>query len=105
MMVTFQSRAAPEVMMLRDQAEYLLGLIGRRLDAQGVIMHDDLRGSINRLDSEISAVEQAERSLDQRHYSTGGNRMPSNELSQRAWPLLQMMREAERLQADIIWGL
>ena len=47
MMVTFQSRAAPEVVMLGDQAEYLLGLIGRRLDAQGVIMHEDLRGSIN----------------------------------------------------------
>jgi hypothetical protein len=54
MMVTFQSRAAPEVMMLRDQAEYLLGLIGRRLDVQGVIMHDDLRGSIKRLEREIA---------------------------------------------------
>ncbi|WP_042264187.1 DUF1840 domain-containing protein [Paraburkholderia heleia] len=105
MMVTFQSRAAPEVVLLRDQAEYLLGLIGRRLDARGAIVHDELHDAITRLESEISSVEQAERSLDQLPHSGGGNRMPLNELSQRAWPLLQMMREAERLNADIIWGL
>lgn len=105
MLVTFQSKAAPAVTMLRDQAEYLLGLIGRRLDSQGVITHGDLPGSIKRLECELSEAERTERRMDRAHHVESSDRMPANELSQRAWPLLQLMHESERQQADIIWGL
>jgi len=37
MMVTFRSSAAPDIVMLRDLAEYLLGLVGKGLDVRGVI--------------------------------------------------------------------
>jgi hypothetical protein len=105
MLVTFQSRATPEVVMLRDLAEYLLALIGRRLEPQGVILHDELNGAIERLKDAVAEVEQTERPLENLRHSKGSNRMAANELSQRAWPLLQMMQESEKQQTDIIWGL
>ena len=37
MLVTFRSSAAPDIVMLRDLAQYLLGLIGKGLDVRGVI--------------------------------------------------------------------
>lgn len=103
MLVKFQSRAAPDVVMLRDEAEYLLGLIGRRLDARGVIPHAELPAAIQRLKDAVSVAEQTERAYESLEHSE--ERMPANEPSQRAWPFLQMMIEADRLQADIIWGL
>jgi hypothetical protein len=64
MMVTFKSRAAPDVVMLRDLAQYLLGLVGKRLDARGVILHDELPAAIRRLESAIAEDAKAEHVLE-----------------------------------------
>ncbi|MBN3753104.1 DUF1840 domain-containing protein [Paraburkholderia sp. Tr-20389] len=104
MLVTFQSPATPDVIMLRDLAQYLLGLIGKRLDNRGVIAHDDLPEAIRRLEEAIvddkqtaAAYEASVASNAERHQHAG--------FSQRAWPFLDMLREARRQNADILWGL
>lgn len=88
--------------MLRDLAQYLLGLIGKRLDHQGVIAHDDLPEAIRRLETAIEDDAQSgtahETSVLQADRRKAG-------LSQRAWPFLDMLREARRQNADILWGL
>jgi hypothetical protein len=104
LLVTFQSRATPDVVMLRDLAQYMLGLIGKRLDSQGVIAHDDLPEAIRRLeaaiidDKQTAAVHEASAASNGSHHQHAG-------FSQRAWPFLDMLREARRQNADILWGL
>jgi hypothetical protein len=105
MLVTFQSRAAPDVVMLRDLAQYLLGLAGRRLGARGVIPHDELRGAIGRLEAALAVAERDELVHEGLQYAHDRDPPPPNELAQRAWPFLGMMKEAERQHADVIWGL
>lgn len=105
MLVTFKSPAAPDVVMLRDLAQYLLGLVGKRLDARGVILHDELPSAIHRLESAIAEDEKAERALEALQHSPGGRQEGGHDLSRRAWPFLHMMREAQKRSADIIWGL
>lgn len=105
MMVTFKSSAAPDVVMLRDLAQYLLGLVGKRLDARGVILHDELPVAIRRLESAIADDEKSERVLEALQHSHRGRQDSGNGLSRRAWPFLDMMREADKQSADIIWGL
>lgn len=109
MLVTFQSTATPDVVMLRNLAQYLLGLIGKRLDARGVIAHDELPHVIARLEAAISGETHAETALEALHTVWGEHRYDMNEdrggVAHRAWPLLDMMREAEKRNADIIWGL
>ncbi|EIM93861.1 hypothetical protein WQE_47529 [Paraburkholderia hospita] len=105
MLVTFQSPAAPDVVMLRDLAQYLLGLVGKRLDTRGVILHNELPGAINRLEAAISDERKTEAALEPLHYSPGRSVESGSGLSQRAWPFLDMMREARKQNADIIWGL
>src|SRR5260370_42443911 len=53
MLITFQSPATPDVVMLRDLAQYLLGLVGKRLDTRGVILHVALPRPISRLEAPI----------------------------------------------------
>ncbi|MGF6701144.1 hypothetical protein OKW38_005821 [Paraburkholderia sp. MM5496-R1] len=105
MMITFQSTASPDVVMLRDLAQYLLGLIGKRLGARGVISRDELPRAIDRLETAITEDAAAETTLEALHCSTSNQRESRNRLSQRAWPFLDMMRAARASDADIIWGL
>ena len=105
MLITFQSTASPDVVMLRDLADYLLGSIGKRLGERCVIMHDELQGAISRLESAITEDGTAEVALEALHCSPGNRRKSSNGLSPCAWPFLDMMRAASKRGADIIWGL
>ncbi|MEX3934351.1 DUF1840 domain-containing protein [Paraburkholderia phymatum] len=102
MLVTFQSPATPDVVMLRDLAQYLLGLIGKRLDRQGVIVHDDLPAAIRRLEAAIE--DDAQSGTVYETPASHADHQKSG-LSQRAWPFLDMLREAKRQDADILWGL
>jgi hypothetical protein len=104
-MVAFKSTATPDVVMLRDLAQYLLGLIGKRLEARGVIAHDELSGAIKRLEAAIYEEQKSELALEALQYAHDPYRLAGSGLSQRAWPFLDMMRNARDKNADIIWGL
>jgi hypothetical protein len=74
MLITFQSTASPDVVMLRDLAQYLLGLIGKRLGERGVIMRDELPAAINRVESAITEDATVEVALEALHCSPGNRR-------------------------------
>ncbi len=66
---------------------------------------DELRDAIDRLEAAISDDATAEATLDTLQCSVGSHGESRNRLSQRAWPVLDMMRKARKSDADIIWGL
>jgi len=106
MMVTFRSSAAPDIVMLRDLALYLLGLVGKGLDVRGVISTDELPGAIARLEQAIrddaareSAHERSTQALRTEPALHAGG------LAQRAWPLLDMMRAAHEQGGHVMWGV
>ncbi|MPV58283.1 DUF1840 domain-containing protein [Burkholderia sp. HI2761] len=106
MLITFRSSAAPDIVMLRDLAQYLLGLVGKGLDIRGVISTDELPGAIARLEQAIRDDAARERAHE---YSTLGLRdgasPHANGLAQRAWPLLDMMRAAHEQGRHVMWGV
>jgi hypothetical protein len=105
MLVTLHSTAAPDVSMLRDLAQYLLGILGKRIGERGVIAANELPQAILRLEAAISEDEARQEESD------GGARDKARDagtlasLAQRAYPLLDMMRVAQREHADILWGV
>lgn len=105
MLVTFQSSAAPDVVMLRDLAQYLLGVVGKRLDTRGVILHDELPAMIGRLETAISDDGKAVLARESLQFSRKHDHTVGGGLAQRAWPFLDMMREARNQKADILWGV
>lgn len=106
MMVTFRSSAAPDIVMLRDSAQYLLGLVGKGLGVRGVISTDELPVAIARLEQAIR--DDAARESAHEH-STRGLRTAlaphAGGLAQRAWPLLDMMRAAYAQGRHVMWGM
>jgi hypothetical protein len=108
MLVTFKCHAAPDVTMLDNLAQYLLGIIGKRLEARGVITHDELGVAITKLEAAI-ATDKKERAEHEGHFHEGEDDHAHHELpvglSQRAFPFLDMLRAAQKEQNDIVWGL
>jgi Domain of unknown function (DUF1840) len=103
MFVTFQSSACPDVLMLRDQAQYFLGLVGKRLGPRGVITHQEMANAIGRLEAAI-AEDEIKRSRDI-HVALHASGAQDTGLAQRAHPFLEMMRASRNAGADILWGL
>lgn len=105
MLVTLHSTAAPDISMLRDLAQYLLGILGKRIGERGVIAAEELPEAISRLEAAISE----DKALHATDEGTTGNTERDGRkrimLSQRAYPLLDMMRVAQREHADILWGV
>jgi hypothetical protein len=106
MLITFKSRASPDVLMLADLANYLLGIVGKRLSPRGVISRDELPDVIGRMEDAIAEDQRTSDAHDEMHYGThAGVHERSAGLAQRAYPFLDMLREAQKQDADIIWGL
>ncbi|TAM02287.1 MAG: DUF1840 domain-containing protein [Paraburkholderia sp.] len=108
MLVTFKCHAAPDVTMLENLAQYLLGIIGKRLAPRGVITHDELDVAITKLEDAI-ASDKKERSEHEGHFHETEDDHAHHEvpvgLAQRAFPFLDMLRAARTEQNDIVWGI
>jgi hypothetical protein len=108
MLVTFKCHAAPDVMMLENLAQYLVGIVGKRLGERGVIMHDELPAAITKLEAAIF-TDKKERAEHDGHFHEGEDGHESHEipigLAQRAYPFLDMLRAAQKENADIVWGV
>ncbi|SAK79352.1 hypothetical protein AWB82_05182 [Caballeronia glebae] len=107
MLVTFQSKATPDVVMLRDLAGYLLGAIGKRLGERGVIVHDEMPAAIARLEATLDDDAKTAEEHGPNFHMTGADSAlrTATGLRQRAVPFLDMLRQAQRQDEDILWGL
>jgi hypothetical protein len=108
MLITFKTSAAPDVMMLEDLAEYLLGIIGKQLNERGVITHEELPSAIQKLESAI-VTDKKVRAEHDGHFHEGEEGHEPHEipigLAQRAYPFLDMLRLAQKHNTDILWGV
>ncbi|CAN5416250.1 DUF1840 domain-containing protein [soil metagenome] len=104
-LITFKSRAAADVTMLSDHAQSLLSIIGRSLGERGVITADQIPAAIQSLRAAIGQddTKPVEDEEDERDES--GAKAPAVRLSQRAWPLIDMLERAGREKADVLWGV
>jgi hypothetical protein len=108
MLVTFKCRAAPDVVMLENLAQYLVGIVGKPLGERGVIMHDELDAAIAKLESAI-VTDKQERAEHDGHFHEGEEGHEHHEipigLAQRAYPFLDMLRLAQKENNDVLWGV
>ncbi|WP_179401101.1 DUF1840 domain-containing protein [Burkholderia guangdongensis] len=106
-MITFKSRAAQDLQVLKDFAVLVLGLVGKSLDERGVIAYDELDGAIAKLEDAVARANH-ERSEHAGHFHENEPDHPHHEvppsLAQRIAPFLGMLREAKSQNADVHWG-
>jgi hypothetical protein len=110
-LVVFRSKAAGEIFMFAETARRIFEIIGRSEAVRGVITAEQVPDALRRL---TAAVEQEKADLkaaaaaaDQK--DRRGSDEPSAAapvtLGQRAFPLIEMLRSAEKKKVDVTWGV
>jgi len=114
MLVKFKSKAAAEVLMYEDHAKRILDLLHK--DSKiGVLTVAELPNAIARVEAEIAESKKHPISdvVQQDITAHHGNEGDDNEHDQvsvvtfyaRAYPLLEMMRAAQKHNHNVMWGV
>ncbi len=92
--------------MMGPNGDQVLRLLGREPSAQGIITKDQMAGAIAALEKAVSDDDAAfERSVqDAKAAGESAPKRSGPQLKQRAWPLVELMRHAQRENEDVIWG-
>lgn len=114
MLITFKSKAAAEVLMYEEHAKRILDMFGKELQ-RGVITAAESGPIISRLEAEVAESrahppsEDVRRDVDVHHNEEGDDneheQVESVGFGTRAYPLLEMLRAANRGGHDVLWGV
>lgn len=110
-LVVFRSKAAGEIFMFAETARRILEILGRSDAPRGVITAEQVPDALARLaaavEQEKALAREAAAAADQADRRGGdGPATPAPiTLGQRAFPLLEMLRAAEKKKVDITWGV
>ena len=114
MLVTFKSKAAAEVVMYEEHAKVLLDLIKKDVK-RGVITAEEAVDVVAKLETVVgeskihSTTEEVTRDITAHHNDVTEDH--DHEHSQhvsfatRAFPLLEMLRAAQKGGNDVLWGV
>ncbi|MBR7780607.1 DUF1840 domain-containing protein [Undibacterium luofuense] len=114
MLVTFQSKAAAEITMYKEHARRILELIHKDVD-RGVITPAELPDAIRTLEAAVTdsrmhpVSDEVTRDVKAHHNDeTDDNEHEQPEpvsFATRAYPVLEMLHAAHKMQREVLWGV
>ena len=105
MIYQFRSKAGPDVIMLADLTQRIFEILGRPLEPRGILTVEQLPALIIALETAIL------KDLEERAKSNAANQENSEKpkladrLGQRAYPLLELMKQAKAKDEPVMWGV
>jgi hypothetical protein len=114
MLITFKSKAASEVVMYQEHAKRILDLFHKEL-GRGVLTAAEMPAAVSRLEAEIEdsrahgAAEEVKHDIELHHGAQGDD--VDHEVAEpvsfatRAYPVLEMLKAAQRTGHDVMWGV
>ncbi len=108
--VTFKSAACADAIYFGDVAQRLMALMGKDAEPKGIVTVEQLPEAIARLEAAIAA----DREDHLRHVradepgtetAENGDKRPSVSLTQRALPLLAMLKDSLAEKKPVVWGV
>lgn len=114
MLVTFKSKAAADVLMYEEHAKRILDLLHKDVK-RGIITAAEAPKAIAKLEAEIAesklhpASEEMQHDVLAHHGESGDDNehepVEFVSFATRAYPLLEMLRAAQRENNDVMWGI
>lgn len=95
----FQTKNAAPVIMLDDLTHRIFNAIGRPFENQGIFLPEQIPGYIERLQTAIDTEQNLE-SGDEDDQSA-----KPDPLGRRAYPFLELLRQALKNQEPVVWGV
>ena len=110
MIIEFRSKAAGGFFMTEPVARQVFAALGREFEPKGIFTAEQVPQARQRLQDAIDRARGSDRAHQVGHESAvqegaaSASDMPVG-LSQRAYPLLEMLCAAERKKVPVVWGV
>ena len=106
MLITFTCKSAADVLMYEMHAKPLLDLLGKDVK-RGVITAEEVPEAIARIERAITDSKRPQSTADDQADDESGDPMGDADVSfgARAFPLLEMLRAAQREKQFVMWGV
>jgi hypothetical protein len=105
MIYQFRSKAGPDVIMLADLTQRIFDILGRPLEPRGILTVEQLPPLITALETAIlKDLEERAKSNTPEHESTEKPKL-ADRLGQRAYPFLELMKQAKAKDEPVMWGV
>jgi cyclopropane-fatty-acyl-phospholipid synthase len=93
--------------MLEPNGRQILNIVGKESLAKGILLPQDMPAAIEALER---AIAQDEAAQEQRRQSAlaAGESLPRSDtvtLRQRAVPFIDMLKQCQRAEKEIVWGV
>lgn len=97
-MIQFHSKAGADVLMLQAHADKVLQALGRAPAASGIFLPEQVAEALQAFERSASEAAAAEAQTE----TEADEDLP--DLRRRAWPLLQLLRDAQAMQVPVVWS-
>jgi hypothetical protein len=109
-LVVFRSKAAGEIYMFAETARRIFDILGKDDTPRGVITAEQVPDALARLTAAVEDEKEALRAAQQERDEAerrGDEAIGAGAvtLGQRAFPLIEMLRAAQKKKADVTWGV
>jgi hypothetical protein len=105
MIYQFRSKAGPDVIMLADLTQRIFDILGRPLEPRGILTEEQLPTLITALETAI--LKDLEERSKAKNESDENSERPklADRLGQRAYPFLELMKQAKTKNEPVMWGV
>ena len=105
MIYQFRSKAGPDVIMLADLTKRIFDILGRPLEPRGILTEEQLPTLITALETAI-LQDLEERSKAKNEVGEEAEKPKlADRLGQRAYPFLELMKQANAKNKPVMWGV
>jgi hypothetical protein len=105
MIYQFRSKAGPDVIMLADLTQRIFEILGRPLEPRGILTVEQLPTLIIALETAIlKDLEERAKSNTADQENTEKPKL-ADRLGQRAYPFLELMKQAKAKDEPVMWGV
>lgn len=105
MIYQFRSKAGPDVIMLADLTQRIFEILGRPLEPRGILTVEQLPNLIIALETAIlKDLEERAKSNTADQENTEKPKL-ADRLGQRAYPFLELMKQAKAKDEPVMWGV
>jgi hypothetical protein len=105
MIYQFHSKAGPDVIMLSDLSERIFDILKHPLEKRGILVAERLPEFIARLESAIAADAGSRNALPDNPAESAQAIPAADRLGQRAFPFLELMKQACAANQPVVWGV
>lgn len=105
MIYQFRSKAGPDVIMLADLTKRIFDILGRPLEPRGILTEEQLPGLITALETAILKDLEERSKVKAEQDQESEKPKPADRLGQRAYPFLELMKQARAKNEPVMWGV